>query len=369
MKSQVYFANLRSKSQATSLINKVGRLFEVAGFKNIIQPNEPTAIKMHFGEEGNTSFLNPIYVREVVKRIKKYKGKPFLTDANTLYKGSRNNSVDHLNTAIENGFAYAVVDAPIIISGGLFSQDFVEVEIDKKHFDRVKITSDIVYTPSMIVLAHFKGHSTAGFGGALKSLGMGCAAVAGKQQQHSTAKPHSVSDCRTCGTCARSCPTGAITVMKKHVSIDHDKCIGCGECISYCPDRAIEPEWGTKMDEFVERMVEYAYGAAKGKEGKLGFINFVMDVSPLCDCIPWSDAPIVPDIGILASTDPVAIDQASLDLVNKSKAAAGSVLDEQYKEGQDKFEAANPDTKGYMQMTYAEELGLGTRDYELIEVI
>jgi len=157
--------------------------------------------------------------------------------------------------------------------------------------------------------------------------------------------------------------------MKKHVSIDHDKCIGCGECISYCPDRAIEPEWGTKMDEFVERMVEYAYGAAKGKEGKLGFINFVMDVSPLCDCIPWSDAPIVPDIGILASTDPVAIDQASLDLVNKSKAAAGSVLDEQYKEGQDKFEAANPDTKGYMQMTYAEELGLGTRDYELIEVI
>ncbi|TZE82818.1 DUF362 domain-containing protein [Calorimonas adulescens] len=369
MKAKVYFANLRATSRATSLVNKVGMLFEVAGFKDIIVPNEPVAVKMHFGEKGNTAFLNPIYVREVVNRIKKYKGKPFLTDANTLYKGSRSNSVDHINTAIENGFAYAVVNAPIIISDGIFSQNFVEVEINKKHFDKVKIASDIFYTQSMMVLAHFKGHDTAGFGGAIKSLGMGCASAAGKQQQHSTAKPHSVSKCRTCRVCAQWCPTNAITVLEDRISIDQEKCNGCGECIPLCPDRAIEPEWGTKMDEFVERMTEYAYGAMKGKEGRLGFINFVMDVSPLCDCTPWSDVPIVPDIGILASTDPVAIDQASMDLVNKAQAMVGSVLDGHYHEGQDKFEAANPDTKGYLQLSYAEQLGMGSRDYELVEVI
>lgn len=371
MKSKVYFYNLRANKASSSLSSKVARIFDVAGFKNIIDKNDLVAIKIHFGEKGNNAYINPIYVRKVVDKIKSYGGKPFLTDTNTLYKGSRSNAVDHLVTAIENGFAYAVVNAPIIIADGILSKDSVEVKIGKKHFDTVKIASNIFFANSMIVMSHFKGHELAGFGGAIKNLAMGCAPAAGKQQQHSTVQPVVGKGCTACQMCIRNCPVNAISLVNGSAYIDPSICIGCGECVSICQYGVIKPQWGTDMDAFVERMTEYAYGAYSTKKGKIAFINFIMNVTPLCDCTPWSDAPIVPDIGILASFDPVAIDQASYDLVNQQFGHKGTALEEAgygMNPGEDKFKALHPETKGELQLKYGEEIGLGTRDYELVEL-
>jgi uncharacterized protein len=371
VKSKVYFYNMRANRASQSGTKKVASLFEAAGFKNIITENDLVAIKVHFGEKGNTAFINPIYVRQVVDKVKANGGKPFLTDSNTLYKGSRANGVDHLVTAIENGFAYSVVNAPIVISDGIYSKDSMEIQIDKKHFDSVKISSNIVRSDSLIVLSHFKGHETAGFGGAIKNLAMGCAPAAGKQQQHSTVQPLVGADCKACQMCIKNCPEEAITMADGSAYIDPEKCIGCGECVSMCTFDVISPQWGTSMDAFIERMTEYAYGAYVPKKGKIAFINFIINVTPLCDCVPWSDAPIVPDIGIVASFDPVAIDKACYDLVNKQMGHSASALGERgcgLHEGEDKFAALHPGTKGELQLSYGEEIGLGSQDYELIEL-
>ncbi|WP_227761895.1 DUF362 domain-containing protein [Zhaonella formicivorans] len=371
MKSKVYFCNMRATKASQSISSKVSKLFDIAGFKNIISENDLTAIKVHFGEKGNNAYISPIYVRQIVDKVKSSGGKPFLTDSNTLYKGSRSNGVDHLITAIENGFAYSVVNAPIVIADGIYSKDSLDVAIHKKHFDSVKISSNVVRADSMIVLSHFKGHEIAGFGGAIKNLAMGGAPAAGKQQQHSTVQPKVEADCRACKMCLKNCPEEAITMVDGAAYIDPDKCIGCGECISVCTFDVIKPQWGTEMDKFIERMTEYAYGAYITKKEKIAFMNFVINVTPLCDCVPWSDAPIVPDIGVLASFDPVAIDQASFDLVNSQTGHLSSFLGDKghgINPGEDKFKAIHPKTRGELQLEYGEELGLGTRDYELIEV-
>jgi len=328
---------MRSKSYKTNLLEKVSNLFNKAGFSNILSENDLTAIKLHFGEKGNTTFLNPVFAGRVVEEVKKAGAKPFLTDTNTLYAGERANSIDHIQTALEHGFSYATVKAPIIIADGITSKNTIEVEIGKKHFQKVKIASDIYYANSMIVLSHFKGHEMAGFGGAIKNLAMGCASAAGKQQQHSTVKPRVSSKCVGCTTCIKWCPKQAISIREKKAEIDHDVCIGCGECISSCPSRVISPQWDTNMDMFIERLTEYALGAVTHKENKIGYINFVMNVTPECDCAGWSDAPLVPDVGILASLDPVAIDKASFDLVNQQAGHQHSKLVCNHQPGEDKF--------------------------------
>ena len=369
-KSKVYFYNMRAGRASESTSKKVANLFDRAGFGDVIVKDKLTAIKIHFGEKGNNAFINPIYVRQIVNKIKEKGGKPFLTDSNTLYKGSRSNAVDHLITATENGFAYSVVNAPIIISDGLYSKDSVDVKINKKHFKDVKISSGIYHADSMIVLSHFKGHDTAGFGGAIKNLAMGCAPAAGKQKQHSTSKPKVGKGCKLCKMCIKSCPVDAISIINGSAYINPEKCIGCGECVSMCTYNVIRPQWGTPMDAFVERMAEYAYGAWVDKKDKIAFINFVINVTPSCDCVPWSDVPIVPDIGILASFDPVAIDQASYDLVNGQAGNPTSAIGSEgygLKAGENKFKAIHPDTKGELQLSYGEELGLGSREYELID--
>ncbi len=369
MKSKVYFFDMRAGKASESISKKVASLFDKAQFKDIITENKLTAIKIHFGEKGNNAFIHPIYVRQIVDRIKLHGGKPFLTDSNTLYKGSRSNGVDHVITAIENGFAYAVVNAPVIISDGIYSKDSIDVPIDKKHFKDVKISSGIFYSDSMIVMSHFKGHDSAGFGGAIKNLAMGCASAAGKQKQHSDLKPVVGKNCRVCQVCLRHCPADAITMADGSAYIDPDKCIGCNECVTMCTFNVIRPQWGTATIDFMERMTEYAYGAWKSKQGKVAFINFVMNVTPICDCVPWSDAPIVPDVGILASLDPIAIDQASFDLVNMQEGIAYSKIGDSkkgLKKGEDKFKAIHPETKGEIQLSYGEKLGMGSRDYELI---
>lgn len=367
-KSKVYFANLRSRGVHQNKISKIQKLFDAAGFNNFISENDLTAIKLHFGERGNDGFINPIFVRQVVDKIRVNCGKPFITDTNTLYIGERHNAVDHLTVAIEHGFDFAVVGAPLIISDGLKSTNIHEVEINQKHFKNVKIAGDIYHADSMIVMSHFKGHEMAGFGGAVKNLAMGCAPAAGKRDQHSPRPNVMIEKCAGCGQCITVCPAQCIEVNDRKATIDNQKCIGCCDCIARCGVHAIEINWETEIVPFMEKMTEYALGATVDKETKIGYINFLTNITPDCDCFPFSDAPIVPDIGFLASTDPVALDKASFDLVNAQIAHKNTKLCCNHEAGEDKFKGLRSNTEGYIQISYGEEIGLGSTDYELIEI-
>jgi uncharacterized Fe-S center protein len=294
--------------------------------------------------------------------------KPFLTDTNTLYGGSRANSVDHLLTATQHGFGHCVSGAPLIIADGLRGEDYLEIEIGQKHFKRVKIAVGIAAAQNMIVLSHFKAHLPAGFGGAIKNLGMGCAPAAGKSEQHSTKPIFNAELCSGCRSCAENCPREAILVQEKISAIDYQICTGCGKCLRVCQTHALDFDWFVEVPPFMERIAEYALGAMKGKEGRVGFFNFLLNITPDCDCVPWSDAPLVPDIGILASCDPVAIDMASFDLVNRQIGLANSLLQKNREPGKDKFLGVWENTCGNIQVDYGEKIGLGRKDYRLIEI-
>ncbi|HUU76438.1 MAG TPA: DUF362 domain-containing protein [Methanoregulaceae archaeon] len=368
MAEKVYFANLRARDPDQNTITKIRKLFDAAEFSSIIRPGDITAIKIHFGERGNDSYINPVYVRQVVDKIKEYGGRLFLTDSNTLYRGSRADAVDHLTTAIEHGFAYAVVGAPLLIADGLYGNNTRKIRIDCTHFREVIISGDIADSRSMVVLSHFKGHEIAGYGGAIKNLAMGCAPPVGKQKQHS-ARPMIIEEqCRGCASCIEVCPREAISLVNGKAVIERESCIGCFECMTICPERAIDVDWETDIPVFVERMVEYAFGAVKGKQDKVAFMNFLTRITPDCDCVAWSDASIVPDIGILASKDPVAIDAASFDLVNSQEGFPATFLARNHSHGKDKFRGMRNETDGYRQILYAEQIGLGSAEYELIEI-
>jgi len=360
--SKVYFSGLHGKK---SWLDKTAKLFDRADFKSIIEPGDLVAIKVHFGEPGNTAYLSPIFVRRVVDKVKEAGGKPFLTDANTLYVGRRSNAVDHLVAAIDNGFSYATVGAPLVIADGLNGKDYITVDIDGKHIKEAKIGSAVIHADAMIALSHFKGHELTGFGGALKNIGMGLGSRSAKQVMHSDVRPQvDPEKCTSCAKCVKWCPAEAIT-MSGVAGIDEAECIGCGECTVTCNFGAIAINWQTDPRVTLEKIVDYAWAAIKDKPGKVGFFNFVLNVSPDCDCWGWNDAPIVPDIGILASFDPIAIDQASVDLVNKTQGLLGSRLSDTAHT--DKFMAISG-VDWRPQLEYGEEVGLGKRNYELVEV-
>ncbi|MHB8840512.1 MAG: DUF362 domain-containing protein [Candidatus Aquicultor sp.] len=361
--SNVFYSNFHGKK---SRLDTTSKLFDKADFKSIIDPGDIVAIKVHFGEPGNTAFLSPIFARRVVEKVKEAGGKPFLTDANTLYVGRRSNAVDHLISAIENGFSYATVGAPVVIADGINGKDYVAVDIDGTHIKEAKIGSAVYHADAKIALTHFKGHELTGFGGTLKNIGMGLGCRSAKQVMHSDVLPRVNPDtCTSCAKCVKWCPTGAISIASPAV-IDQAVCIGCGECTVTCPSGAIEVNWATEPKVTQEKIVEYAWAVIKDKPGKVGFFNFILNVSPDCDCWGWNDAPIVPDIGILASLDPIAIDQASADLVNNAQALAGSRLPANPDDG-DKFKALSG-IDWRPQLAYGENLGLGVRDYRLVEI-
>lgn len=368
VQSDVYYTSMHARENM-GLLDKLGRLFDRAGLGSTISKGDLVAIKIHFGEPGNLAYIRPQYARRIVEKVKKLGGRPFLTDANTLYYGKRANAVDHLESAVLNGFDYAVVGAPLVIADGLTGKDYVKVPVEGKHFKEVNIASAAYYADAMLVMTHFKGHEMTGFGGALKNLGMGLGSRSGKQQMHSDVLPRvNLKACKSCKKCSKFCPTQAITVEdKKPAVIDETKCYGCGECVVTCPHRAIAISWRTTPQALQEKMVEYALGAVAGKQGKVGYISFVMDISPQCDCYGFNDIPLVPDIGMLASLDPVAIDQACIDLVNQAPALKSSVV-EHKKAGDDKFKEVHPGVDWEPQLLHAERLGLGTRKYRLIEV-
>jgi len=377
MKCPVYFSDLKVESGKT-LLDKLDILLDRADLGGKIREKDLVAIKLHFGEKGNTAYVRPIFLRRVVDRVRQYKGKPFLTDTNTLYTGSRSEAVSHLITAFENGFTESVVNAPIVIADGLRGNSAVKVRIDKPIFKTVSIAREICMTDALVVVTHFKGHELSGFGGALKNLGMGCSSREGKLTQHSNISPRVKGKaCKGCETCLTWCAQEAISMLplksgvetKQGVaSIDPKKCVGCGECILSCPSGAIQIQWNESIPIFQKKMVEHACGAVQKKKGKVLYINFLTQISPACDCYGYSDTPIVNDIGILSSEDPVAIDQASVDLVNKEEGNRSSKLSKNWEPEGDKFRAIYPEVDWNVQLAYAEEIGMGTREYELIRI-
>lgn len=368
MSSNVYFTDLRTTFQ-DNLFTKIGRLLDNAGLAETVRARDLVAVKLHFGEMGNAAFIRPVFLRRIVKAIKEKGGNPFLTDANTLYAGTRSDAPSHLATALANGFAPSVVEAPLIIADGLRGKSETEVTIGQKHFQSVHIAREIFEADSLVAVAHFKGHELSGFGGAIKNLGMGCASRRGKMAQHATMTPKvKAKSCVGCGACAAHCSQGAITIPDKAAVIDPAKCIGCGECVIVCPNEAVQVRWTQSIPKFIEKIVEYASGAVKNKAGKMLFLNFLTHISPGCDCAPTNDMPIVADIGILAATDPVAIDQASVDLVNAQAALPGSCLQKNTGPGEDKFRGLYPKVDGSIQLAYAEAIGLGKRAYTLKKV-
>ena len=352
MPSTVWFADL-SSPPGRSLIDKTGELLRAAGLSGRIGPGNLTAVKLHFGEKGNVSFVRPVFVRKVVEEIAAAGGNPFLTDTNTLYVGGRSNSVDHLRTAIANGFAFAVVGAPLIIADGIRGESSVNVPIGGKIFPEVAIGAEIVNADAIVAVTHFKGHELSGFGGTIKNLGMGCAARSGKLAQHSTVSPLvDPANCTGCGTCIAHCPSGAIAILSQTALIDPRTCIGCADCIVVCPEHTIQVDWNEAAPMVQKKMVEHAAGALRGKKESSLFLSFVMQISPYCDCYGNNDRPIAPDVGIFASADPVALDQACADLVIRSA-------------GRDPFRETHPEIDWTIQLSYGEELGLGTREYLL----
>ncbi|MBT3182063.1 MAG: DUF362 domain-containing protein [Deltaproteobacteria bacterium] len=318
-----------------------------------IQKNDYVAVKLHFGERGGDGHIKPEFMRPILKSIKNKKAKPFLTDTNTIYHGPRNNAIGHLEVAAEHGYSQNRMQVPIIIADGLLGDDYTNVDIDGNHFKSVKIATTIRKANRIIAASHFKGHLLAGFGGAIKNLGMGCGAKAGKFEMHCSVAPTvEVRNCVGCELCVPKCAQSALTVVSKKIQLDKNKCVGCGECVIACHTNALSITWSEGTKSVQERFVEYAKGAVK--DTPCFYINFLNHISPNCDCMGMKEKPMLDDIGILASVDPVAIDQACYDLVVKK---AGDV-----------FLKAHPGIDGRIQLEYAEKLGMGSRDYELKNV-
>ncbi len=367
MPSTVYLTYITSQEKRLQA-DRLGVLLKRLPLSKVVFHGDLTAVKLHFGERGNRAFVPPPLVRPVVEAVKKLGARPFLCDANTLYVGSRSDSVAHLETAHQHGFTQEAVGCPAIIADGLRGGAYVEVEVGGKHLKKVKLAHDLAKADAIVCVTHFKGHELAGFGGSIKNLGMGGGARGGKLAMHSDIVPQiKVEKCTACGRCAANCPAAAIEI-KKHARIDAEKCIGCGSCIVVCPEHAVRHGWDSGPAAMQEKMVEHLAGFCKLHRGKMAYLNYIINVSPACDCYGRTDPYIVPDIGVCASLDPVAVDQASIDLVNRAEGLKGTALKKALKPGSDKFRDIYPDVDWSIQLKYAEEMGLGKRHYKLVEV-
>lgn len=368
-KSKVYFSNLHTTPE-NNLLKKFQRLLTKAGMLDIDFANKMVAIKLHFGEPGNLSYIRPNYAAVLVNMITEKEGLPFLTDCNTLYKGRRSNAVDHLKSARENGFNPLTTHCDVIIADGIKGTDYREIEINQKNCKTAKIGTAIADADVIISLTHFKGHEMTGFGGCLKNIGMGCGSVGGKLEMHSEAKPRIVEEnCTGCRTCEKNCAHDAIHVNRKSkkAEINYENCVGCGQCIAVCRYDAAQSDNKQAAQKLQEKIAEYTLAVVKDKPAF--HINLIMNVSPLCDCWGYNDVAIVHDIGMVASFDPVAIDKASSDLVNQAVVNKQSVIgDKVLTNKEDKFDLLFPHIDHSKWLDYAQEIGLGNQDYELITI-
>ena len=372
-KSKVYFTDFRTVAFGDSLPTKLKKLVKKAGVGQIDMDGKFVAIKMHFGELGNISFLRPNYAKAVADVVKELGGKPFLTDCNTLYPGSRKNALEHLYCAWENGFTPLTVGCPILIGDGLKGTDDISVPVaGGEYVKEAKIGRAIMDADVFISLTHFKGHEMTGFGGAIKNIGMGCGSRAGKKDQHNNGQPQIDPDlCRGGLRCQRECANNALDFDEKtrKMSVNTKNCVGCGRCLGSCNFDAIEFSEGSALSELNGRMAEYTKAVLDGRPNF--HVSLVVDVSPNCDCHGENDAPILPNLGMFASFDPLALDQACVDACLKAAPMPGSQLSDNlnragFHDHHDHFANSTPDSEWRTCLAHAEKIGLGTRAYDLI---
>ena len=357
MSSKVYFIKVSINDGKQVISKKARKLFKAGGFAGCFEENDFTAVKVHVGEDGNNTHITAPCIKGLVDELLALKTKPFVTDTTTLYVGQRHNAIDHSILAAKHGFNSEVLGIPFIVPDGLFGTSEIPVEIDGEIDKQVFIASGIVQSQSLLSVAHFTGHPAACAAATLKTLGMGCASKRGKMKQHAALKLSISNDCTHCGVCFEHCPADAITLDDVKAHIDQDKCIGCAECMAMCRFGAVKCNWGPECELLQKSIAEYALGALKGKEDKAVFFNFLLSVTKNCDCFNTPDMDkMVDDIGIVASTDPVAVDKAALDLVeNKAGRKLAELLEN------DKLDPR-------YQIEHAEGIGLGSSSYGLIEV-
>ena len=365
-KATVFFTDFRVRG-TRNLLEKLSRLLHKAGMTDMPLNGKFTAIKIHFGEPGNIAYLRHNYAKAVVDVLKEMGAKPFLTDSNTLYPGMRRNALDHLDAAYMNGFSPLQTGCHVLIADGLLGTDFVSVPVKGEYCDHALLGRAAVDAEAIISLTHFKGHELTGIGGALKNLGMGFGSTAGKREMHCDGKPTVIAEqCIGCGMCIRECGSGAITIISKKAVIDHAKCTGCGRCVGACHKQAAISGADEANDIVSCKISEYAKAVLQGKPHF--HIALVMDVSPVCDCHGENDVPIIPDVGMFASFDPVALDMACTEAALRMKPLPGSALEETEHRTGDHFCDLHPTTNWRVGLEHAEKIGLGTTKYEIVEV-
>ena len=373
--SKVYFTDFHTEAYGDSLPTKLKKLIHKAGIADLELEGKFVAIKMHFGELGNISYLRPNYARAVVDVVKELGGKPFLTDCNTMYPGSRKNALEHLECAWQNGFTPLTVGCPILIGDGLKGTDDVDVPVaGGEYVKEAKIGRAIMDADVFISLTHFKGHEMTGFGGAIKNIGMGCGSRAGKKEQHASGKPKiNASACRGCRRCQKECANSGLVFDEatKKMTVDELHCVGCGRCLGACNFDAIYFQNDNAQAALNCRMAEYTKAVVDGRPQF--HISLIVDVSPNCDCHAENDVPILPNLGMFVSTDPLALDQACVDACMAAEPMPGSQLakhlaDPSFHDHHDHFTNSTPESEWRSCLAHAEKIGLGSRKYELIKI-
>lgn len=354
MKERVFFIKVSDNEDDSKIVLKLKKLIEEKELLSFAKKNDAIAVKTHFGESEGSGYARPLYFTMLGELLKKKGALPFLTETATLYRGNRTNAITHVELAHKHGFGYENTGLPVIMADGLFGDEEVEVKIDGKINSSVKIASLVKKVQGLVVVSHFTGHMVAGFGAALKNIGMGLSSRKGKMVQHSTAKPSVKSKyCTRCGICGQWCPADAITIDAASAVIDENICIGCGQCLAMCRFDAITYNWGATYEDLQKNVVEHAWGVHNSTVGKVIYINFLTRISKDCDCMSEFEK-IMPDIGVLVSTDPVALDAASLDFVEKYSGK--------------KISEMSYNIPYRYQIDYARELGFGNSEYEIVEV-
>ncbi|MFH2107232.1 MAG: DUF362 domain-containing protein [Chrysiogenia bacterium] len=354
MKEKVYFIPGVDNESDESICAKLEKAIMANNLFSFVQANDMVAFKTHFGEEKTQGYVRPLNFKMMGDLLKQRRALPFLTDTATLYSGMRNQAVSHIELAQRHGFGFERTGLPLIMADGLIGDEELEVPIPGRLYSKVKIASLIVKTQALVVVSHFTGHLASGFGAALKNMGMGCASRRGKLVQHSTATPSvKKKKCTACGACVHWCPVQAITMVENAARIDKGICIGCAQCLAVCRFDAIGYNWSETYEHLQRKIVEHAWGVAVCKKGKALYINFLNRISKDCDCMGGYKK-IVPDIGVLISLDAVALDAASLDLVEKK---AGKPLT-----------TLAYDIPHRVQIDYAREIGFGNPDYQIVEI-
>ena len=355
MASTVYFIRVGQGETAEQHARKALKIMKKADWEKAIGKDDLVGIKQHLGERGGKGYLRPPIAAAFAREIAKAGGKPFVTDSTTLYRGQRSNAVDYLNLCLEHGFTIEKIGCPVIIADGLRGNSQVMVKIKGKHYKQVPISADAYHADGFFVLTHVTGHVAAGYAASIKNVAMGLVSRAGKMSQHHGSLPKlDESKCTACGACARWCPAEGITV-KKVAAIDAAKCIGCGECLSVCRFGAMGFDWGEVPERLMEKMAEHCLAVHQLHRGKMFYFNFAVNITKDCDCMAKHDAPVCEDLGIIAGDDPVAVDQATLDLMVEN-------------DKKNVFTDLRPDIAHDLQLRHGEAIGLGSRKYELVTV-